>query len=170
MGCFPKNALVIVLFGICVSCGPKTGSPTPSTENVTASTRSSQNQKSFDRYYESQELKKCFECSRGLDIAVTFVHSVSLNGMDRNQVLLRIATDLAEANGAVDQHRRSKFEVVRTVVADYVSSTAVALNALLDGASSRDDVKIARALADLQYLGERYETVRICLFLNDLSC
>ena len=104
---------------------------------------------------------------------VLFLKAVQLStpesGSD-SDLILALARDLAEAKGAVAQFRRSEFEVVRSVVANFVSERAVAFEDLLDAISASDQGKGLKAFAQIEYLDKLQDKITLCVIQNNLNC
>ena len=104
---------------------------------------------------------------------VLFIKAVQLStpesGSD-SDLILALARDLAEAKGAESQFRRSEFEVVRSVVADYVSERAKAFEELLDAISASDQGKGLKAFAQIEYLDKLQDKITLCVIQNNLNC
>jgi len=104
---------------------------------------------------------------------VLFLKAVQLStpesGSD-SDLILALARDLAEAKGAESQFRRSEFEVVRSVVANFVSERAVAFEDLLDAISASDQGKGLKAFAQIEYLDKLQGKITLCVIQNNLNC
>lgn len=104
---------------------------------------------------------------------VLFLKAVQLStpesGSD-SDLILALARDLAEAKGAESQFRRSEFEVVRSVVANFVSERAVAFEDLLDAISASDQGKGLKAFAQIEYLDKLQDKITLCVIQNNLNC
>ena len=87
-----------------------------------------------------------------------------------SDLILALARDLAEAKGAESQFRRSEFEVVRSVVANFVSERAVAFEDLLDAISASDQGKGLKAFAQIEYLDKLQDKITLCVIQNNLNC
>jgi len=88
----------------------------------------------------------------------------------RDDLITALARDLAEAKGAVTQFRASEYEVIRLVVADFVNEAVIAYEELLDAISAYDQVKVAKAYAQLEYLYKQQSKIWSCVFENNLNC
>lgn len=88
----------------------------------------------------------------------------------RDDLIIELARDLADAKGAVKQFRTSEYEVIRLVVADFVNEAAVAYEELLASISASDRVKTAKALAQLEYLNKQQRKISVCVLENNLNC
>ena len=159
----PWLALIsIIVFTGCGSSKNQTGS----TKNETPSTRSAENEKNLENFKIIQELNR-------LDLVPPLGEAVFLinpKETDRQKIIFNLAKDLAEAEGAAREYRKSEYEVIRTVVADYVSDIALALEAILDSLSTKNEVELLKAGAQYDYLQARFSEIVSCIGSNNLSC
>ena len=88
----------------------------------------------------------------------------------RTDIIIEISRNLAEAKGTLAQFRASEFEVIRLVIANFVGEAVAAYEELLEAISASDQVKIAKALAQLEYLENQSRTVDFCVYQNNLNC
>lgn len=88
----------------------------------------------------------------------------------RNDIIIEISRNLAEAQGSLAQFRASEFEVIRLVIANFVGEAVAAYEELLEAISASDQVKIAKALAQLEYLEKQSRRVGFCVYQNNLNC
>jgi len=152
----------IIVFTGCGSSKNQTGS----TKNETPSTRSAENEKNLENFKIIQELNR-------LDLVPPLGEAVFLinpKETDRQKIIFNLAKDLAEAEGAAREYRKSEYEVIRTVVADYVSDIALALEAILDSLSTKNEVELLKAGAQYDYLQARFSEIVSCIGSNNLSC
>ena len=159
----PWLALISII--VFTGCGSSKNQP-GSTKNETPSTRSAENEKNLENFRIIQELKL-------LVLVPPLAEAVYLTNpkeTDRQKIMFNFAKDLAEAEGAAHEYRKSEYEVIRTVVADYVSDIALALEAILDSLSTKNEVELSKAVAQYDYLTSRFDKVSLCRFSNDLSC
>lgn len=159
----PWLALIsIIVFTGCGSSKNQTGS----TKNETPSTRSAENEKNLENFKIIQELNR-------LDLVPPLGEAVFLinpKETDRQKIIFNLAKDLAEAEGAAREYRKSEYEVIRTVVADYVFDIALALEAILDSLSTKNEVELLKAGAQYDYLQARFSEIVSCIGSNNLSC
>lgn len=159
----PWLALIsIIVFTGCGSSKNQTGS----TKNETPSTRSAKNEKNLENFKIIQELNR-------LDLVPPLGEAVFLinpKETDRQKIIFNLAKDLAEAEGAAREYRKSEYEVIRTVVADYVFDIALALEAILDSLSTKNEVELLKAGAQYDYLQARFSEIVSCIGSNNLSC
>jgi len=92
------------------------------------------------------------------------------NSASRNDIIIEISRNLAEAKGILAQFRASEFEVIRLVIANFVGEAVAAYEELLDAISASDQAKIVKALAQLEYLGKQSRKVDVCVYQNNLNC
>ena len=88
----------------------------------------------------------------------------------RDDLIMALARDLAEAKGAVTEFRTSEYEVIRLVVADFVNEAVIAYEELLGAFSAYDKVKGAKAFAQLEYLNKQLFKISRCVYGNNLNC
>jgi len=156
----------IIVFTGCGSSKNQTGS----TKNETPSTRSAENEKNLENFKIIQELHKLLNNKAFRPALLEAVFPTNLKETDGKKIVFNYAKDLAEAEGAAREYRKSEYEVIRTVVADYVSDIALALEAILNSLSTKNEVEFLKAVAQYDYLQARYYKILSCIGSNNLSC
>jgi hypothetical protein len=133
-----------------------------------SSTESSENKKNLENFRIAHELFLI-----PAELVPSYYEAVYLANPEETKgqkAIFIIAKDLAEAEGAAREYRKSEYEVIRTVVADYVSDIALALEAVLNSISTKNDVELAKAIAQYEYLVTQVDKISSCMRRNNLSC
>ena len=89
---------------------------------------------------------------------------------NRDDLIVALAVDLAEAKGLASKFKSSEFEIIRVLAAAYVSDIAIAIEEMLDAFSANDQVMGVKAFAQLEYLQDKQEKISLCVVQDNFNC